>query len=93
MTLPWLHKHCSLCSIIGIPAVKLTGSSNEWEGTVEVSVGGEWGSVCGSQWGKNEADVVCYQLGYPGASRVAYNLEFGRGSGEVVLENVVCQVS
>ena len=78
---------------VGIPAVRLRGSSNQWEGTVEVAYGSGWGSVCGAEWTIKEADVVCFQLGYSGASRLAGNLEFGRGNGNVVLENVICQVS
>ncbi|KAI6658615.1 Scavenger receptor cysteine-rich protein type 12 isoform X1 [Oopsacas minuta] len=80
-----------ICSQEDIPAIRLRGSANDWEGRVEIAFGGTWGTVCGEEWTKAEADVVCYQLGYPGASRIATQAEFGAGSGSVVLENVICQ--
>ena len=34
------------------------------EGSVQMCHGNTWGSVCDANWGTNEADVVCTQLGY-----------------------------
>ena len=34
------------------------------EGRVEVCVDGVWGSVCGSEWTKQAAFVICKQAGY-----------------------------
>ena len=50
------------------------GGGNEFEGRVEVCIGGEWGTVCGVSryWGSNNAIVVCRQL-------------FGSGSCELEL--------
>ena len=38
----------------------------------------------------NEANVVCRELGYPGAVRYHYNAYFGQGSGPIWLANLVC---
>lgn len=43
--------------------VRLQGGRSKLDGRVEVYLGGVWGSVCGSQWGDEDASVVCRQLG------------------------------
>lgn len=44
--------------------VRLTGGDSR-RGRLEICVGGEWGSVCGtSRWSNTEAQVVCRQLGF-----------------------------
>ena len=91
LSLSWRHRLTEF--FLDIPAVRLTGSANEWEGTVEIENKGVWGTVCAEEWTSAEADVVCYQLGYPGASRTARQGEFGQGTGNVILGNVICQVS
>ena len=45
-------------------AVRLRNGSTSDEGRVEICVNREWGSVCDSNWGRREAQVVCRQLGY-----------------------------
>ena len=45
-------------------AVRLVGGANEWEGRVEVSVNGEWGTVCSLSVSDDDVDVICRQLGY-----------------------------
>jgi len=45
------------------------------QGFVEVNVSGQWRRVCGLDWGLDEADTVCMQLGYTyGAVEVWYPL-------------------
>ena len=45
-------------------SVRLTGGPNEFEGRVEICVGGNWGQVCAMQWTSGDAEVVCRQLGH-----------------------------
>ena len=44
-------------------------SSSYYYGIVQIRYNGEWGNICyDSYYNKNEADVICHQLGYTGAS-------------------------
>jgi len=47
----------------------LFGGQSIAEGTVEICMGGVWGSVCDDSWGRDDAAVVCQQLGFQGAVR------------------------
>ena len=44
--------------------MRLTGGENDQEGTVQICLGGLWGTVCDDFWGLMDAQVVCRQLGY-----------------------------
>ena len=44
--------------------VRLVGGGNSTEGRVEICINKEWGTVCDSSWGVEEAKVVCSQLGF-----------------------------
>ena len=43
------------------------GGNQSHAGNVEVLYNSRWLKLCGSLWRKENADVVCRQLGYPGA--------------------------
>ncbi|XP_033115361.1 neurotrypsin-like [Anneissia japonica] len=47
-------------------SVRLVGGIKTSRGILEVNIDGRWGTVCGESWGKDEAQVVCRQLGYKG---------------------------
>ncbi|XP_030840216.1 neurotrypsin isoform X2 [Strongylocentrotus purpuratus] len=73
--------------------VRLAGSgSSANQGRVEVYANGEWGTVCDDSWGLEDANVVCRQLGFLGASNFTVEAEtFGEGSGKIFMDNVACE--
>ena len=46
-------------------SVRLAGSSSPNEGRVEICQNDQWGTVCDDGWDRNDARVVCRQLGLP----------------------------
>ncbi|XP_022082204.1 scavenger receptor cysteine-rich domain-containing group B protein-like isoform X2 [Acanthaster planci] len=46
--------------------IRLEGSSNSYEGRVQVFYSGAWGTICSDHWGLAEANVACGQLGFDG---------------------------
>jgi len=74
------------------PQLRLTGGATPLEGLVEIYYNNQWGTICNSGWGEEEATVVCHQLGYHGDTKVIFNSVFGVGSAStpIWLSNVVC---
>ena len=70
-------------------AIRITGGAREYEGRVEIynENYNEWGTICSQNWDRNDAEVVCRQLGYDGA---LYIQSYGPGSGPVYLTNLQC---
>lgn len=72
----------------------MTGGSHAREGIVEVNRGGQWGPVCGDNWGIFEAAVVCRQLGLGYAKEAYSGNRFERkDSREIMMSSVKCHHS
>ena len=70
--------------------VRLVNGTSPNEGRVELFYGGNWGTVCDDDWDIEDANVVCKMLGYPSALRVSRLMEFGEGTGKIILDDVNC---
>ena len=66
--------------------IRLIGGHRPYEGRVEVYYG-QWGTVCDDYFDINDANVVCRELGYPGAAQYRH---FGRSSGPIWLDDLAC---
>jgi len=69
--------------------IRLANGTNEKEGRVEIYWNNQWSTVCDDYWDKNEATVICKQLGYIGGS-AKISAYFGEGSGLIMLDDVNC---
>ncbi|XP_071494038.1 scavenger receptor cysteine-rich domain-containing protein DMBT1-like [Diadema antillarum] len=70
--------------------LRLVGGALEAEGRVEIYYSTSWGTVCDDEFGMNEAQVVCRQLGYVGAVEFFQRAHFGAGTGNIWLDDVQC---
>lgn len=68
--------------------IRLRGGSSRKEGRVEIFHQGEWGTVCDDYWKKENARVVCYELGFTAV--LEYKRSFGPGSNRIWLDRVNC---
>ncbi|KAL0147162.1 hypothetical protein M9458_057686 [Cirrhinus mrigala] len=73
-------------------SVRLVGDLDS-SGRVEVYHDGQWGSVCDDGWDLAEAEVVCRQMGFPGAISAISGGTYGEGSGPIWLDDMKCEGS
>ncbi|KXJ15080.1 scavenger receptor cysteine-rich type 1 protein M130 [Exaiptasia diaphana] len=71
--------------------VKPQGMPGKGFGRVEVKHAGQWGTICDNNWDRNDAQVVCNELGFVKAIQQTRNAMYGQGTGKVWLENVQCK--
>ena len=72
-------------------AVRLQGLEKEKGfGRVEIRFNGIWGTVCDDDWDVNDANVVCRQLGFPGAESALKGRDVPDGTGPIWLNDVDC---
>ena len=67
--------------------VRLVNGQDVHEGRVEILYAGVWGAICNDLFNLTAANVVCRQLGYPGAVRVA---SYESDSSQIWLDDVQC---
>ena len=70
--------------------VRLVNGPTEYEGRVEVNYNGVWGTVCDDGWDWRDAFVVCSELDYGYPISALHNAFYGRGSGQIWLDDVNC---
>ena len=70
--------------------VRLVNGNSAREGRFEILYDGVWGTVCGVEWDKPEANAVCRQLGYDGAVAATPWSAFGQRSGMSVMNRIQC---
>ena len=59
-------------------------------GLVYVRHSGYLGTVCDDGWHLQDAEVVCRELGFDGALEAIGGAGFGKGNGDIWLNNVGC---
>ncbi|PFX30127.1 Deleted in malignant brain tumors 1 protein [Stylophora pistillata] len=83
-----------LLMLVAVPltsAIRLVSLTNpRSSGRVEVQHNGIWGTICDDLWDIRDADVVCHELGYDGALSATHFAVFGRGTGQIWLDDVQC---
>ena len=70
--------------------VRLVKGATAREGLVQVYHNNTWGWVCDDQWDKQDADVVCRELGFTGGYAVQSNVSSGQNNDTVWLNNAQC---
>ncbi|XP_078695032.1 scavenger receptor cysteine-rich type 1 protein M130-like isoform X2 [Branchiostoma floridae x Branchiostoma belcheri] len=70
--------------------VRLRGGDGYSYGRVEVYYNGQWGTVCSDNFSRQEARVVCRELGFSDYDNYYHNAYFGQGSGPIWMDDLGC---
>nr|XP_060616112.1 soluble scavenger receptor cysteine-rich domain-containing protein SSC5D-like [Anolis sagrei ordinatus] len=71
--------------------IRLVEGLNNCSGRVELFHHGEWGMICGDEWGIEEATVVCQEMGCGSARMDQSRTWNGSGTGPIWLDDVHCR--
>lgn len=92
----WGNNNCTHSNdasvICSSSVVRLADGGNNY-GRVEIYENGQWGTVCDNHWDTTDADVVCRQLGFSGATSAPGSAAYGQGSGPILRHLMLCQGS
>ena len=70
---------------------RLANGTDYRSGRVEMSIDGQWGTVCGISFFNNAAaQVLCRQLNFTGGRKLAMGT-FGPGKGKIYINNLRCK--
>ncbi|WAR24045.1 DMBT1-like protein, partial [Mya arenaria] len=69
--------------------VRLEEGSGRYEGRVEVSIAGIWGTICDDGFDMNDAKVICRMLNMT-ATGFLHKARRGKGSGPIYLRSLAC---
>ncbi|PIK53454.1 putative deleted in malignant brain tumors 1 protein isoform X1 [Apostichopus japonicus] len=69
--------------------VRLADGSVPTEGRVEIFYNNEWGTICDDHWQREDAEVICRQLGYSDVDEFYDQSYFGEGYGPI-MEQMNC---
>ena len=78
-------------NVLGAADMRLVGGLTPFQGRVELLLHGNWGTICDDEFDLADAQVVCRQLGYGPAIAVRPRAFFGRGYGEILLDDLACR--
>ncbi|XP_072166900.1 scavenger receptor cysteine-rich domain-containing group B protein-like [Diadema setosum] len=92
----WGNEFCSHYEDAGVRCIteynegdiRLADGPMSRDGRLEIYHNNEWGTVCSTTWGPEEAEVTCRQLGNDGVNNVYYSPTPGNGS--IHLSRVDC---